>query len=1151
MPVSLADLEATFRINLDPLRASLASAGQQIGAFVQQTRATGAGLRDAGQGAAEFKSEAERMNAELKRSLDVEAAQTQILKTLKSGLAESATSLRQFGQAATQAGRAMTLGISAPLLGLGGAALASSQKIAVAMNEIRSATGATGQQLAQLGASFRAVAGSVPQDMAEVGKAVALVAVRTGESGAALTGLSREFLTLARVTNSDVNPLVVKGTQIFRQYGIAAKDQGEALNQLFRAHEATGIGVEELTNKMLRFAPTFHQVGIGAAEAEALLGAFNRQGVVGDKALTALNITFAKWAKAGLTDAHAALANLVTAVEKAPTQFQALQVAMQAGMAGRGGADFVNAVRSGGFEFQKFLGVITGGRDTIAKAGADTLTMAQQFDQLRNKIALATAPLGEFIAQKLKDLAGAFDRDMPKIQAFGNAFKSQSEGMKNLEGGLALVAIGIGPALYGIGRLALGWSGLTTVVHAGSDVVRNFFSAEVFAVAVPAAAFAALTLLTTAYLTNFDGLKDRLNSGWAEIWHNAASGAHEFFTGVQELGRSSLSQVADDWRVGISQLAGFWRAGVAQLRGETPVTAQGIAASGFAQHLGVLQGPAATTPLATAIPRAPSLFRGTGAPPNLAGETEAQRQAKEAITARAKAEEVLRLVQEKRADGSPRYTKAEAELIARYGPATAAVMKQTEAYDAQASAIEKNYAAKVKAQQQAAQDAARRAEAPQIALSHQLQAALNADAVALGIAEGATKRAATADELMNKALASGRDDLITMAAAHLANSAQIEQHNEQVKALNAQFDQQKRAVEAIAAAELHQQEVADQLGGAGKQLTDVQKALNIAYETGDPFLIAWAEHLAEVARAQDIQLAAAKQSATITERLNSLNAQAQAILDNGGERATLASKAQEQLNAAWLTGDPALIKLAQDTLAAAQAADKLKDAVKDNEGQQKTFQTALQKTATFFQNEFTKGFEGLFKSGLKNFFPQLLADLDSLLEQMAAKILAANLTGLLFGGAGAGPGASNAAAAVGGGGGGLFGGLLTAVAGSIFGGGVGVADAGVGAAGIGPSTLTAADMAGLGAQSGGFLVANQPRLVGESGPEMFIPQQHGFLVPNHALASSGGSRGGGGGTTHIHFNISTPDVQGFRKSQNQLFADAHRTAEAHRLRAGG
>jgi len=62
---------------------------------------------------------------------------------------------------------------------------------------------------------------------------------------------------------------------------------------------------------------------------------------------------------------------------------------------------------------------------------------------------------------------------------------------------------------------------------------------------------------------------------------------------------------------------------------------------------------------------------------------------------------------------------------------------------------------------------------------------------------------------------------------------------------------------------------------------------------------------------------------------------------------------------------------------------------------------------------------------------------------------------------------------------------------------------------------------------GGPVASGMAYLVGERGPELFMPRQSGQIVPNGAL---------GGGT--VVFNISTPDVSSFRASQGQLYAQA-------------
>jgi hypothetical protein len=58
-------------------------------------------------------------------------------------------------------------------------------------------------------------------------------------------------------------------------------------------------------------------------------------------------------------------------------------------------------------------------------------------------------------------------------------------------------------------------------------------------------------------------------------------------------------------------------------------------------------------------------------------------------------------------------------------------------------------------------------------------------------------------------------------------------------------------------------------------------------------------------------------------------------------------------------------------------------------------------------------------------------------------------------------------------------------------------------------------------------------VMGEAGPEAIMPLARG---PDGKL----GVRGGGGGTTSIVMNITTPDVQGFKRSQNQIAAQMSR-----------
>jgi len=86
-----------------------------------------------------------------------------------------------------------------------------------------------------------------------------------------------------------------------------------------------------------------------------------------------------------------------------------------------------------------------------------------------------------------------------------------------------------------------------------------------------------------------------------------------------------------------------------------------------------------------------------------------------------------------------------------------------------------------------------------------------------------------------------------------------------------------------------------------------------------------------------------------------------------------------------------------------------------------------------------------------------------------------------------------------------------------------------------PASITnpLGDLTGIGASyraAGGPVSGGSPYIVGEKGPELFVPSRSGSIVPNHAL--------GGGGTTNVVVNVdaSGSNVQGDASQAKQLGA---------------
>jgi phage-related minor tail protein len=70
----------------------------------------------------------------------------------------------------------------------------------------------------------------------------------------------------------------------------------------------------------------------------------------------------------------------------------------------------------------------------------------------------------------------------------------------------------------------------------------------------------------------------------------------------------------------------------------------------------------------------------------------------------------------------------------------------------------------------------------------------------------------------------------------------------------------------------------------------------------------------------------------------------------------------------------------------------------------------------------------------------------------------------------------------------------------------------------------------FGLAAGGSAMAGTPYMVGERGPELFIPQTAGKVIPNNVLNGSAAGQGAvnGGGQTMVTYNIQAVDASSFR-----------------------
>jgi len=408
----------------------------------------------------------------------------------------------------SQIGRALTAGVTLPLLALGAAALKTAADFDDAFDNIRAATGATGPVLENLSQSFRTVFADVPASTKQVSDAIADLNVRLGLTGKPLEEMSTQMLNLARVTGSEVGPLIQQTTRVFGDWGVATQDQAGTLDLLFKVTQSTGIGIGALSEKVVQFGAPLRQMGFSLETSAALLGKFEKEGVNSELVMGSLRIALTRMAREGIQDSSAALVALTEKIKQAGTSGEANALALET-FGARAGPDMAAAIREGRFEIEGLIETLNASGETVNKAAADTLSLSERLKLLGNQARLALEPLG--VA-----LVGAIEKLLTAARPLIDVLTSMLHSFGALDPDIQMLIIGLAAAAAAIGPLISAVSGLAAVFAGGGGLAALLGAAGPLAIAfgVALAAWAIATAISEIQKLNAE--MNRLNESLAK-----------------------------------------------------------------------------------------------------------------------------------------------------------------------------------------------------------------------------------------------------------------------------------------------------------------------------------------------------------------------------------------------------------------------------------------------------------------------------------------------------------------------------------------------------------------------------------------------------------------------------------------------------------
>ena len=270
-----------------------------------------------------------------------------------------------------------------------------------AFDKIRVGTGKTGKNLKGLKRDFKGVVSGVPADFESASTAITGLNQRLGLTGKPLRGLSKQMLELSRITETDVGENVKTVTRLFGDWGIKTGKQGKTLDKLFRASQATGIGISTLSDFMVQFGSPLRQMGFDFDTAAAMFSKFEKEGVNLQTAMPGLRMALKNFASEG-KDPAKALSATIDKIKSAGSTAKANTMAFEI-FGTRAGPDLAAAITEGRFDFDKLIKTIAGGRDTIRKAGKETMDFTEHWEVFKNRVMVKLEPLASKVFGKLGD----------------------------------------------------------------------------------------------------------------------------------------------------------------------------------------------------------------------------------------------------------------------------------------------------------------------------------------------------------------------------------------------------------------------------------------------------------------------------------------------------------------------------------------------------------------------------------------------------------------------------------------------------------------------------------------------------------------------------------------------------------------------------
>ena len=433
-------------------------------------------------------------------------------------------SMQDIGKKMEAVGKNLSMKVTAPLIGLGAAAVKVGSDFETGMSEVGAISGATGDDFVKLQEKAKEMGATTKFSATEASEGLKYMAMAGWDTSQMLDGLDGVMM-LAAASGEDLGLVSDIVTDALTAFGMEAREASGFADLLASASSNSNTNVALLGESFKYVAPLFGALGYSAEDAALGLGLMANAGIKGSQAGTSLKTAIANLASPtkamgtamdqlgiSITDANGQMLPFKGVMDELRGKFADLTEEQQAHYAstifGKEAMSGMLAIINASEEDYAKLTDATRNYTGTAKEMADVMQ-----DNLQGEIILLKSALEGVALQLYEAMLPALEKVVAAVQKAVDWFANLSPEVKQIIVVVAGLAAAVGPLLIVIGQMSIG---MGAAIQAGSKLAGIFVKLTT-PVGLVIAAIAGLIAAGVLLWKNWDTISAKAKEIWGSL----------------------------------------------------------------------------------------------------------------------------------------------------------------------------------------------------------------------------------------------------------------------------------------------------------------------------------------------------------------------------------------------------------------------------------------------------------------------------------------------------------------------------------------------------------------------------------------------------------------------------------------------------------